>query len=138
MLRGPWGQFSACAGAQRAAAARAPQGAPAFPGKCCWCVSQCSTGRGSPGSQGNPLLQLCKRMCVCVFTPQFAMKTQHCFGLGSQLEDAACCLLSSLHRAWGQLDTGLWEWGHARIFLAMFQTCISPEAFPSHSTTLHN
>lgn len=91
------------------------------------------------GARGTPscsFASVC--VCVCVFTPQFAMKTQHCFGLGSQLEDAACCLLSSLHRAWGQLDTGLWEWGHARIFLAMFQTCISPEAFPSHSTTLHN
>lgn len=40
-----------------------------------------------------PLLQLCK--CVFVFTPQFAMKTQHCFYLGSQPKDAACCLLSS-------------------------------------------
>lgn len=77
-----------------------------------------------------PLLQLCK--CVFVFTPQFAMKTQHCFDLGSQLKDAACCLLSSPAQGPGDSSTeSSGSGGHARVFLTIFQTCFSPEAFPS-------
>lgn len=64
----------------------------AITAKCCSWISL-SMEQNYPRLGGIPLLQLCK--CVFVFTPRFAQETQHCFYLGSQLEDAACCLLSS-------------------------------------------
>lgn len=83
-----------------------------------------SRARDNPTAAALPV-------CVFVFTPQLAVETQPCFYLGSQLKGAACCLLSSPAQGPGDSWTGSsGSGGHAGVFLTIFQSCISPEAFP--------
>lgn len=65
-------------------------------GKCCSLISLPSKSRTTPSIQtSDDLIAAALQMYVSVFTPQFAIKIQHCFYLETQLKDAACCLLFS-------------------------------------------
>lgn len=100
-------------------------------GKGCSSVSLPSKSGTAPGSQaGGDLTAAALPVCVSMFTPQFAIKLQHCFDLrpSSRVLLAAC--FCHLHKG----DGGNWtessgSGGHARIFRPIFQTCISGEAF---------
>lgn len=94
-------------------------------------LSKSGTTSSTQTSEG--LLAAALQVCVCVLTPQFAPRIQHCFCLETQLTGAACCLLSSP----AQGDGGDWAessecGGHAPRFRPAFlkKLFLSPSTMP--------